>query len=553
MTSLGNDDGEGGRPALEGNDDEHIPDGFATLKGRLDPDLIGAQADYAQLSHFMNKTAKLVSRTFTTHRRDFVFTLDNSVSEVYTPSTYGGPTLYTPGGDAVVLSALNGIEALIGKYGMDKGTDHRLIELFVLSHIRVLGQAYVEMVYDQDGETSGRSFAIQFGGIMTKKTTRELAIGEYVRYGVPTHEEFNSRGWSMDEGIERSKIGLILCPVRESDGMTFGMQCYALHRLTEKSRGAKTMGAANSSDMGVVTLGKSLEAFVLSCALQGVYRLMQFGVLQVEQPKLENGLGFMDVLNGMASLKNRDAAMVLSTRARIDTTPIGSNFTNNGTTLFSGKAYPSDRPLPTRATFRTRGSSLFYTANNGTQNFETWVKGADFSSKNQAVIDVGGARIKSHTSPEEVTVILAELFGLVDDKIADTGNQAYTIKDTIDHINISQKAHMAACKEAILASVFSHETDFGISSPNKSQLSFGFSNNSDQNLSFQHVTGSKNLQAVDLIRNDKFGAVNSIFKNSLPLLWCALSKAVSLQKSIIAGKVTRSGGPHQAADIMFLN
>jgi hypothetical protein len=545
MTSLGNDDGEGGRPALEGNDDEHIPDGFATLKGRLDPDLIGAQADYAHSSHFMNKTAKLVSRTFTTHRRDFVFTLDNSMSEVYTPSTYGGPTLYTPGGDAVVLSALNGIEALIGKYGMDKGTDHRLIELFVLSHIRVLGQAYVEMVYDQDGETSGRSFAIQFGGIMTKKTTRELAIGEYVRYGVPTHEEFNSRGWSMDEGIERSKIGLILCPVRESDGMTFGMQCYALHRLTEDSRGS----AANSSDMGIVTLGKSLEAFVLSCALQGVYRMMQYGVLQVEQPKVY-GMGLMDVLNIAGSDATTPSNHSLYSNYR--GLPIGPNFTNNGMG-FIKKEYPSDRPLPGAPLNRKRASSLFFTTTNG--NIETWLNNTFANPIDSADLKtaIKNANINPHTSPEEVTVILATMFGLVKEDTPDTKNGIYTVNNAIHLANDSQKAHIRACRQAILDSVFSHETEFGIESPNTPQLSFGFSKNSAQNLAFQHIEGTTSIQSVDLIRNDKFGAVNSIFKNSLPLLWCALSKAVSLQKSIIAGKVTRSGGPHQAADIMFLN
>jgi hypothetical protein len=284
------DDWRGGGGLDVGND-EHIPDGMASCKARVDRGLLKRmQGQCGEHTHFKNRNLPSWS-TFNIERGEFVFSLDYGLGRSKgTTNNYGQQSgLYVPGdvaggsGEALVFSALNGIEALISCDMEDLGKcDHQVTEQYVLNKLRIIGQAMTQIPHTAE-ETSGRAFGVQFGGIGTRKVANtRINLGEYVKYYIPNKEEFNDPSWVLEEGIDPSKIAIGIRPVRECDAVKFALTCLVLsHKLNERNA-HHTLGT--QTELSTQLFGRNLEVFALTCGVNFVYRCLQYGVLQIENP-----------------------------------------------------------------------------------------------------------------------------------------------------------------------------------------------------------------------------------------------------------------------------
>jgi hypothetical protein len=162
--------------------------------------------------------------------------------------------------------------------------------------------------------------------------------------------------------------------------------------------------------------------------------------------------------------------------------------------------------------------------------------------------------INSYTSPEQIVAILMKMFKVADSKDDSTTPGDYKIDKVIAAIegNAAQVAHLQTCKNAFLNTIFKLEQRLGVEDAifQANELEFGYSTNPTERLS-KYTPGSAN--GLKIHKRDTYGEIDTAFCNTNHLLWTAISRAVSLQKSMIAGKVTRSGGRHQAADYMAFN
>ena len=575
------------RGPLEGGDDEHNPDGYVSLKARLDVDMLNAQQARSGNSYFCNRR-RISNRTFGVHIREFVFTVDAGVDQIQSLSGgQGGPTLALTGrggddsaaGEGIVTSCLNGIEGLFELCGLDNDQDQGLLELYILSQIRVLGQARQEMMFDEEGETSGSAFAVQFGGIVTRVTGRHISIGEYVRYAIPRKEEFNNPSWVMDEGVEPSKIGLVLQPVRAYDGMNFGMYCYKLAHCLDAT--TERASFSNGGSLGLATLGRGCENFALTCGLAMVHRLLQFGFLQAESPLFTvpgaNGQTWdlNQVLNsGAANAAALDVPMAnaFATQLKdIATLPSAtrhshSNANDHMETGLDGGQY--ERSFhPGSKTNRVRGSTMFYsTKNDANPCFETWAESkpaepahlADDAAKQNRAWDLITGGITAHTTPEQIVTILAHAFGVVNINTQTKDTIAgFNVKKPITNMTAAQKLHSKECKKAFMDSIFIHENTVGMArlpdGIEPKELEIGYTKTDDKRLVKRKIQGDARKLLSWVNPRNGIDYTNCAIENALPNLWQALAFSVSMGRSVIAGKATRVGGPHQAADIMMVN
>ena len=567
-----------GDPSTRGNagrnDDTRIPDGYASLIGKMHTPVLKAQRG----GKLFNPAKRFVTNeVFDIHAKDIVFSID--IQPKHTVDTgvgagyfYGGTE--DSGGDAgLVTSTLNGIEQIF-QIPENIKSDEGLLELYVLSNIRPLGQAFSRMYFDRNGETSTRGFAVQYAGVVTVEAHRSGKIGEYVRYAIPSRNEYNSQTWAMRKGVDQAKVGLILCPVRECDGAYFGLQCCALLRRMEQS-----ISGFNNVNVGHVNLtafGRCLETFALTCGLGMVYRLMQFGFLQVEDPYIAQNdqavlslrqfldkpgavLGDVDARERVNQGIKKLSSLPTSARSRIG----GPG--ENGRGVIGNTEVPGGT-----LDGRTRGSTVFYTTSRG--SIENWARDVNLNvGANPAREAVQNAEIRAHTTPEQVVGILSVLFGLVDQKVGerDLGREMaaagdFNIRNAIASKTVGQEQMAKQCKSAFLETIFSKEADVapgGASDPaysdsrviRPSELEIGYTTDDSRHLVRRRVGGSTRDGVQWIPANNVYSQLDSSFKNSLPMLFQSLSNVTNLHKSLIAGKIIKGSEPGGVYDVVFNN
>ena len=548
-----------------GSNESRLPDGNSALTVIINPDMLSDQLEGSIESFFRNtKAVAPTKETMTIYQRDICFTLDPGMLNVSTSNSGYDQYLRRPIGNPIrsvvpVTSSLNGIEKLvhIPKEILELAAkDQRLMNYWIKSAIKVMGVSYVEMHYAKDGITSSRSFGVRFAGIATKRTTRPIYEGEHLQYDIPNLKEFDNRNHETEDGIPRSKISLILCPVREADSVEFFTGCYAL--ASKMSTFENPLCGAGSMQLNIAAQGRCMEKFALVCVLVGIYWTMKHKYLGVEEPcdpATKQGLvsqaaGDTDPINFANAKRALKDKYVTSRQSGYECTYGGNKV-----------KYPSGY---TEENDKTRGSSIFTTIRdkNHGNSFERWVTSSKFQNE---VAPVAGDQtmsnllkskdLRTHHSPEQVVGILSHCFGITDFRDDSSVNtpDAFVVDEALRAMTKEQIDYANGCKNKILNTIFSIEKDFGVGDYDPAKLEVGYHESPQNRLASLLVPGNAHRGFKYVSRGNGYSALTEAFQNAFPMMACALGSTTRIQRSMHAGKAVRGGyGGVMDADWMLM-